>query len=559
MSRHLLAINIGPVQTFIEAARRTRDLWFGSYVLSEISKAVAKCVRRNDGILIFPAPETDEDLERDSVLSVANIILCELDEGVEPEAIARLAKVAAQTRWREFADRVYEAHQSCIDQEIWDDQVDDVIEFSAAWYPYQPEQYQKGRAAVMRLLGSRKLCRDFLPVNGKAGVPKSSLDGRRESVLRKGKGSEPRKGMRLQEGEELDVVGVVKRSWVPKGGGQPRYPSVARVAADPWLRRLDEQDLQKLIQECESLSGVVYQVDTSTQRGSPNYAKFPFEGTVVFRSRYREFVQETGIGTGDLDRVSELVGQLAKKGEPSPYLCVLVADGDKMGEAISKLESADAHRRLSSDLSKFAGRARQIVSDHHGVLVYAGGDDVLAFVPVDQCLECARALHESFAEALKPANLTLSVGLAIAHFMEPLEVLLGYGRDAEKHAKKPDRDGLAVHVLKRGGGPVKVRGRWLDGLDERLSKMNAWLNDGAVPGRVAYDLRQIAAHYQGWPEETVCGAIQKDTLAILAGKQPAEAGGMDAIEQLVKDQVKDSATLIELSEYLLVARQLGAQ
>ncbi len=51
MSGHLLAVTVGPVQDFIAAARRTRDLWFGSYLLSEISKAAAKAVRKH-GVLI---------------------------------------------------------------------------------------------------------------------------------------------------------------------------------------------------------------------------------------------------------------------------------------------------------------------------------------------------------------------------------------------------------------------------------------------------------------------------------------------------------------------------
>ena len=59
MSDHLLAMAIGPVQDFIAAARRTRDLWFGSHVLSEISKAAAKAVADQVGFdaLIFPAPQ----------------------------------------------------------------------------------------------------------------------------------------------------------------------------------------------------------------------------------------------------------------------------------------------------------------------------------------------------------------------------------------------------------------------------------------------------------------------------------------------------------------------
>jgi hypothetical protein len=49
--------------------------------------------------------------------------------------------------------------------------------------------------------------------------------------------------------------------------------------------------------------------------------------------------------------------------------------------------------------------------------------------------------------------------------MEPLEDLLDYGRAAEMHAKQSrsedgaqeDRNALAVHVIKRGGGPVAIR------------------------------------------------------------------------------------------------------
>ena len=36
---YLVNIAIGPVQEFIASARRSRDMWFGSWLLSELSKA----------------------------------------------------------------------------------------------------------------------------------------------------------------------------------------------------------------------------------------------------------------------------------------------------------------------------------------------------------------------------------------------------------------------------------------------------------------------------------------------------------------------------------------
>jgi CRISPR-associated protein Cmr2 len=71
--QHVLLIALGPIQDFIMTARRTRDLWFGSYMLSECSKAVAKSILDNQEELIFPNPNKN-DLEPDSEMSVVNNI-----------------------------------------------------------------------------------------------------------------------------------------------------------------------------------------------------------------------------------------------------------------------------------------------------------------------------------------------------------------------------------------------------------------------------------------------------------------------------------------------------
>lgn len=42
--KYLMIFSIGPVQEFIATARRSRDLWYGSWMLSELSKAAAKTI-----------------------------------------------------------------------------------------------------------------------------------------------------------------------------------------------------------------------------------------------------------------------------------------------------------------------------------------------------------------------------------------------------------------------------------------------------------------------------------------------------------------------------------
>jgi CRISPR-associated protein Cmr2 len=536
---HLLAIAVGPVQEFIAAARRTRDLWFGSYLLSEISRAVAKSVEADGGKLIFPASSDAEN--------VANVILAELLSG-EPRDVAAKAKQAAQTRWLEFAGEAHREASGVIRQDIWDEQVNDVVECYAAWIERSAD-YRADRGTLMRLLAGRKNCRDFLPAKGRAGVPKSSLDGQRESVLkdpaRERCPERFRAQLRIREGEQLDVVGLVKRV----AGGTRPYPSVARVAADPWVRG-NQRRLGPVTAACGSLAEIIRPLNTPAH---PHFDAFPYEGTAVYIARHHELIEETGATPEDLRPLREALAMLP---HPEPYLAVLVADGDKMGEAIAALTWPDTHREFSSALADFASSARTIVSAHNGVLVYAGGDDVLAFLPVDKCLMCARKLHDDFGERLaKYGNPTLSVGVAVGHFMENLEDLLDYGRAAEKAAKKPHRDGLAIHLHKRGGAPISMRARWNENPDHRLERFANLMNDGIIPTKLPYELREMAQLYEKW-NENADAAIQQDLYRLISKKASRGSGTVrHALSEYVKEM--NSEKLMTLAQELLVARQIA--
>lgn len=566
MTAHLLQLAIGPVQEFIAAARRTRDLWFGSHLLSEISRAAARAVEAHGGNLIFPASADAEN--------VANIIVAELHNR-DPEPVARSAKEAAQHAWRRFADPVFEQYERIIRREIWDRQIDDVVEFYAVWVPFTPEAYSQARKRLARLMAGRKNCRDFLIAPRWEGVPKSSLDGLRETVLRdeEHKKWPPRErhSLRVRPGEQLDVVGLVKRH----GLGKRSYPSVSRIAADPWVRGIaatqqGQQALNDLVQECESLGDLLHEINLD--RLHSDYGFFRYEGTALYRSRHHEIWEENGEPReciANLSRALSRVEAVAAKAnlgaEPNPYLAVLVADGDRMGDAISKLGSPEAHKEFSSQLASFAGEAERIVKEHHGVLVYSGGDDVLAFLPLDRCLACARQLHTAFGEIMQHAVAgqpipppTLSVGLGIGHFLENLEDLRQIGLEAEKDAKKPDRDGLAVHLHKRGGSPIRVRCQWDDALDLRLIEYAWWFVRRWVSSRLPYELQRLADLYQGWTDPQ---AIQRDAIRIIEKKQP---GGGDS-SRTISEQIRNAVTsrvasakdLRRLAEELLIGRQLA--
>ena len=621
MTRHLFVISIGSVQDFIAAARRTRDLWFGSHLLSEISKAAAKAIAEEGGELIFPALERGhQDLEpsfnlppekKIEAFNVANIILAELPDSIKnPSDINKKARIAAKKAWMHYAEEARALADSAIVSDIWDEQIADVdeqafdvIPIYAAWVPLSPN-YQEDRKRLMRLLSGRKSIRDFKHVFGRRMVPKSSLDGSRESVLTADKKIRKTLALRLRlgDGEQLCAVGLTKRL----GGGRMPFPSVVRVAADPWIRGIISfaneenaesiEDLTKIADLCQGENGF----STGVGKHHEKYKKdFGFDGQIFYSSRLSKFLKpnaasdssEDNLSKDDIDKlrnIKEKVDHIQKRdpcglglGEPDPYLAVLIADGDRMGRAISKIETPDDHRQFSRNLSAFANQARDIVESNNGVLIYSGGDDVIAFLPVDKCLSAARDLHDKFGELKlgkdKQGNiiegLTLSIGIAIAHAFEPLEDLISYGKDAEKAAKESDkngqkdRNGLAVHLYKRGGGdPIRLREQWTDddySLDKRLDKWAKMHNENELPDKAAYEMRELAEVYRNWKgisKVDLAKLIKADSTRMLRRKRPEGDEKQKILEKDIDSMLYglDSYQKVRhLADELILARKLS--
>lgn len=513
-SKHLLVLSIGPVQGFIAAARKTRDLWFGSHLLSEVAKAAAKAVLESGGELIFPDVENADEL---TGISVANVILAEVSG--DPQSIADKAKKAAEACWKEFAklarQKVSEIAGSVTvlrdEDDLWQKQIDDFLEFQVAWC--RLGDYKESRQRVMKLLAGRKACRDFSPGHGEAKIPKSSLDGARESVLCKNLPDSFRKNLHLRNGEQLDAIGVVKRF----AGGRKQFSSLGLIAIDPIIR--DKKNL------CESL-------------------------------------EDESVDWDDFDALRK---KFPKAAEKSPYMAILLADGDRMGKAISEQDSAKKHRELSKALSGFAQGVEKIVKSHHGECVYAGGDDVLAFLPLDTAIDCARQLHDDFAQKLSAYDgISLSVGIVVGHYHEMLENLLEYARSAEKMAKKPngdkphfgDRDGLAIRCYSRGNAPISIREQWQEGnesIDKRLDNWAELFADKTISMKFPYDLRELVRLYEGFDEGCdLSDAISKGAVQVAKQKQIKNAYLLGLLKAL--DSIE---SLKRLVDEMMVAQTIG--
>lgn len=512
MTAHLLLVALGPVQEFIAQARRTRDLWHGSHLLSELSRAAARALVDGGAKLIFPTLQQGDpqlvacNAQRRSdgtrPMNIANKLLAEVPEGVDPSDLARKAREAVMKFWRDdvaapVRTRCSGLLASDIDA-VWNEQIETLPEFAAGWLPLG--EYTKTRAALERAVASRKMLRDFEPWRqSRPNTRKSSLDGARESVL-----AMPQQrdrycvrryrivdGDNLDAVEHLDAVGLVKRA----GGTPEQFVPLTTVALASWTAEaasVAPAELSALIDECKKL-----RLARVERADLPCATTFPFEGGVLWPNRWAPVLREFGATAEPQEWGRKFVRPLYDKlGEPYPYVACLVADGDQMGAALSSLNSAEAHRSFSAALAAFADRAREVVEQRHrGALVYAGGDDVLAFLPLPEALACADALRTAFVSVMQGAagdaqpdkRPTLSVGLGVGHVLESMGDLLALGRRAEREAKR-DRNALAIIVDKRSGGSRTWRAKWSTNPVPSLATAIELQTDRALPSRKIHEI-----------------------------------------------------------------------
>lgn len=571
--KYLFLVSIGPVQTFIASARRTRDLWFGSWLLSELSKAAAhEIVLSSSGNnLIFPAPprqQLQELLKAGSKLNVANKIVALIDE---PSAdLGDRVYQAIKGRLDTIKDQVFDTIKN-FDRTTAEKQVSDLVEFFWVALPYENADYTTVRRNIEALLAARKNTRDFKPVSWKgSGIPKSSIDGQLESVvppdLYQRHGEQQRKIKKLYDtykagpAEQLSGVDLLKR--LGNAGRESHFPSTSHIAALPYLVRLsklkDPTEAQRLlrayvakIREIADLKNLTVMIDTISRQ----YADWEdtilvedndsllYDGSLLFEERLVDIVTDT---TG-FEPAKEILHDFYAyvQARPIPYYAILVADGDFMGAAIDAQtaheKGPDRHRDISQVLAGFARDAREIVKSHVGAPVYAGGDDVLAFMPLHTVLACAQDLAGEFSKRLAPfpynenKSPTLSVGIAVAHHLDSLREALNLARSAEKQAKAlKEKNALAIRVSKRSGEERAVVGRWGE-LDKRLSELMQLYQNGSIPEGMSYELRTQARRLAG-------PASDKDLLQAQLAEAKRILQRKLSIRQKTHGQQSDKAT-----------------
>jgi CRISPR-associated protein Cmr2 len=233
------------------------------------------------------------------------------------------------------------------------------------------------------------------------------------------------------------------------------YPSIDKVALNnPKLLKFFRIDSDWLYEE-------IYDAE-----------KVSFEYGIEITDEQKDIINQTRI------KCNIFNGTLKKYDIRSPqkYYAMIFFDGDHMGNHVSECNSIEEHSKLSMSLYKFSTNTvysvlEGLIEDNSlilkprlGKVVYSGGDDLLAFVSLDDLFDIVNEINSEFRKILWSNNtreLTGSMGVVIAHHQTSLQFVLEKVRESLKFSKeRMDRDSITFTLLKRSGESKTVGIKW---------------------------------------------------------------------------------------------------
>jgi len=516
------------VQGFIGSARRTRDLWAGSFLLSWLTAQAMVVIPDWPKSVLFPQV-ADDDLvkavdatmrgvkpaDAPKIATVPNRFKAEVPNDFNPKCCAEAVRAA----WRKLADKVREAFLPQLDKrlngglpartnEIWKDQVanfwevswvkgsddnsdGDWLEQRKTWRNHRPSDEITGGDHC-------KLMSDWLEVSGYVRARDRADQDKFWSEFRKCQfkdknGKNNKLLLDIVEGERLCAIALIKRlfprlpketreevfGWDPCGDGGGNWPSTGHIAAAHWIDKAWEKERPV----CEDYAAVVenglHALHFAEQKSPiaclPREGRFRkldanfFFSNDIENRRAMPLLRKDGTLIDEADDKEH--GQLRKEltlkikeltdrvGAPAGYFALLRMDGDDVGKLLSTVD-AD---KVSPALAAFSKRVPRLVENNNGILVYAGGDDVLALFPIEDALTAALELRAAYLCAWRAGQAqTISAGLVFADHHEPFRAVVEESRRLLEEVAKDGngRDSIACSVLKPSGRAVQWVSAW---------------------------------------------------------------------------------------------------
>lgn len=597
----LMVFSITPVQEFIARARKVRDYWTGSVLLSWLAFEGIRWVMEHlgpDHILYpslidqplvvsylekeygFPVPRI---FQRFDIASFPNkfVVLIPFQHA---EEIGQGIADHIRTQWLDLSKQSSDLLTSFLDSDargrvakqflsqtesFWDLQwaasrlvtLNDMTEMSKLM---DPALYRKNLevAGLFKTLVKEHFQENFTGM----GILYSQSHSLAQGALAAGKlkrssDRDPQPGVKCSMCHEFEVLHDIS---APENLSAQQYED--RIALF-WQR----------VQENWRKTGYRYDFDENPANGNPTeklcgICTIKRIGYAVFRKNKHHILFETFRNIEKIPSTTELAlydyfrrnnipeherAELAQKMHEKDtlpdvrnadrYYAILQMDGDFMGKLINgeqiesswestmhpamvrkilekkldpkfldvwlkllneqRLLTPDIHAAISESLGDFAlYHVSRIVEKYDGRLVYAGGDDVCAFFPVDTVLPAALEIRESYHHifdlvqrsgnsfqvekvervdqsvlqsgklSVMPGGkekITISGAILVCHHKEDLKSMMRHSHELlDRVAKeKAGRNALAVEVKKRSGGSRIIARKWDDRCWENMIKL----------------------------------------------------------------------------------------
>ncbi len=601
MTENLILFTITPVQKFITTARKTEDLWLGSYILSHLNATAVHQIYAKEGInIIYPSiggvsPFESWQKADITLPSFPNLFLAMSEKLSIEELIQtmRYVEAAVQCEFEKMARHAVEVFVKTVDNSTWNStyadqlfkkQIKHFLELYWVVSSGSRETYQNWYTQTGTRLASAKNCRAFYQI-GESGR-KCSLCGDREIFHNRTRDPmkwwgrfAQRRAKYCRRGEALCTVCLTKRlagQYFGKKYPEMKtlaFPSTSEVStADFKFQIAEDGTYKKFVKAVKALQNANGNQLEVTVRPVPKLKEIQqnwnVDGDWLFEESFSAENLERSYGINKKAQMEqkEVISQcnslrrgLVKKVdfEPSRYFAVIVLDGDGMGQTISQAKDWEAHTDISSKLNEYTTKVRQIVNENYlGKLIYAGGDDVLALANLTDLLNILRDLRSKFPNLNNGGNpaSTASAGVCIAHCKAPLGDVLHRARTMERAAKSVDgKDALGIALLKHSGNISQTVFKWeyKDGDGKNIDMVTVSQNlvrlikTGEVSKKFMYAFRDVFTRLTDLDGGLELPGIVKSELERLIWRAASEKVRSDAaIQKRITKNVKDLTALL---------------
>ncbi|RJQ72319.1 MAG: type III-B CRISPR-associated protein Cas10/Cmr2 [Desulfobacteraceae bacterium] len=449
-----LHFTFGPVQCFVAQARRTRDLYSGSFLLSWLAYTAMKAVDAAGGEITLPGFAAVKKLVEAKKVKhgvAPNRFVAAFADEQQVEQAAKAAANALQKEWRTIAEAVWEkfaakaAPSGNDTAAIWKRQIGNFWEI--AW--------AIGGESETVLLGRRKNWRtppltieggDHCTLMGQyqelSGFVRSKEHVKQNEFWKKIRG-QLRNKLNLDDDERLCAIALVKR-FFPEIANEivgyeldaDRWPSTVDLAAKPFFDKIKSNEkCVETLRDFPKFKGDHFG-QYMNRAALANRKATPFDDEDE-RGKYRDMLRTLEKAVND---------------RGGNFYALLLMDGDSMGKLIQDKPA----ETVTGALTAFSAEAPKIVHKYDGVCVYAGGDDLFALLPLDMVLDCSVEVSKEYKKSFRKHQIseaTISAAVIFAHYSVPLRQVIAQAHhfldDVAKDAT--ERDAIAIAVLKPGG------------------------------------------------------------------------------------------------------------